>query len=204
RTTPRGAAAHMSTLKVIIASTRPGRIGEPIGHWVAAAAAAAEVFDRVEILDLAEIDLPLMNEPHHPRLRAYVHDHTKRWSRAIDEADAFLMVAPEYNFAITAPMKNALDYLSAEWAFKPVGMVSYGGASGGMRAAEMIKQVLVTLRMVPVSPALALHFAGKQVVDGEFIPTDANADTLSAMVTELSRVNRALAVLRQPAEVGAS
>ena len=194
----------MSTLKVIIASTRPGRIGEPIGHWVAAAAAAAEVFDRVEILDLAEIDLPLMNEPHHPRLRAYVHDHTKRWSQAIDEADAFLMVAPEYNFAITAPMKNALDYLSAEWAFKPVGLVTYGGASGGMRAAEMIKQVLVTLRMVPVSPALALHFAGKQVVDDEFIPTDANADTLSAMVTELSRVNRALAVLRQPAEVGAS
>ena len=120
----------MSTLKVIIASTRPGRLGEPIGTWVAAAAAEAGAFDRVEILDLAEIDLPLMNEPHHPRLRTYVHDHTKRWSQAVDEADAFLIVAPEYNYAITAPMKNALDYLSAEWAFKPVGLVTYGGASG--------------------------------------------------------------------------
>jgi NAD(P)H-dependent FMN reductase len=190
----------MSTLKVIIASTRPGRIGLPIGTWVARSVAEFGAFDRVEVLDLADIDLPLMNEPHHPRLRQYVHDHTKRWSAAVDEADAFLIVAPEYNFAMTAPLKNALDYLSAEWAFKPVGLVTYGGASGGMRAAEMIKVVLTTLRMVPVSPMLALHWAGKQVVDDEFVPTDANTDTLRAMAAELGRVGSALAGLRQPAE----
>lgn len=194
----------MSTLKVIIASTRPGRIGLPVGSWVARTAAETGAFDRVEVLDLAEIDLPLLNEPHHPRLRRYVHDHTKRWSSTIDEADAILIVAPEYNYAMTAPLKNALDYLSEEWAFKPVGLVTYGGPSGGMRAAEMIKQVLVALRMVPVAPALALHWAGKQVVDGEFVPTDADTATVTSMAAELARVGSALSVLRQPAEVSAS
>jgi NAD(P)H-dependent FMN reductase len=193
----------MSTLKIIIASTRPGRIGEPIGEWVAAAATASGEFDSVEILDLAQIDLPMMNEPHHPRLQQYVHDHTIAWSRVVDEADAFVIVAPEYNFAMTAPLKNALDYLSAEWEYKPVGLVTYGGASGGMRAAEMIKQVLVTLRMMPVAPGLALHFAGKQVVDGEFLPTESNEMTLTSTVEELARVNGALAVLRRPATVSA-
>lgn len=194
----------MSTLKVIIASTRPGRIGLPIGTWVASTAAEAGTFDRVDVLDLAEIGLPLLDEPHHPKLRRYVHEHTRRWSAQIDEADAFLIVAPEYNYAMTAPLKNALDYLVAEWAFKPVGLVTYGGASGGMRAAEMIKVVLTTLRMVPVAPALPLHWAGKQVVDGEFVPTDADTTTLIAMVTELGRVGSALEVLRRPAEVGAN
>jgi NAD(P)H-dependent FMN reductase len=186
----------MSTLKIIIASTRPGRVGEPIGSWVARAARAHGGFDAVEVLDLAEIDLPLLDEPNHPRLRRYTKPHTLAWSAAVDSADAFLIVAPEYNFAMTAPLKNALDYLHAEWAHKPVGLVTYGGASGGMRAAEMIKSVLVTLRMVPVSPALSLHKAGDRLVDGTFAPTRADVGTLTAMLDELVDYQEALAPLR--------
>lgn len=186
----------MSTLKIIIASTRPGRVGEPVGAWVARAAREHGGFDAVEVLDLAEIGLPMLDEPHHPRLRRYVHEHTRRWSAAIDSADAFIIVAPEYNFAMTAPLKNALDYLHGEWAHKPVGLVTYGGASGGMRAAEMIKTVLTALRMVPVAPGVALHMVATHVVNGEFVPTDANTGALTAMLDELVRYQAALAPLR--------
>src|SRR4051794_25412902 len=85
----------MATLKIIIASTRPGRVGLPIGNWVEQAAKAHGGFDRVEVLDLAEINLPFLDEPKHPRLREYVHPHTIAWSEAVDSADAFVIVSPE-------------------------------------------------------------------------------------------------------------
>jgi len=191
----------MSTLKIIVASTRPGRIGEPIGAWVTRVAREHAGFDAVEVLDLAEIDLPLMNEPNHPRLRRYVHPHTLAWSAAVDSADAFVIVAPEYNYAMNAALKNALDYLSAEWAHKPVGLVTYGGASGGMRAAEMIKSVLTVLSMVPVNPAVALHMARTQIVDGEFVPTDEDNQRLTAVLDQVVRYAAALAPLRENAGV---
>jgi NAD(P)H-dependent FMN reductase len=191
----------MSTLKIIIASTRPGRLGEPIGAWVTRVAREHGGFDTVEVLDLAEIDLPLMNEPNHPRLRRYVHPHTTAWSTAVDSADAFVIVAPEYNYAMNAPLKNALDYLHAEWAHKPVGLVTYGGASGGMRAAEMIKSVLTVLSMVPVNPAVALHMARTQIVDGEFVPTDQDNERLAAVLDQVVRYAAALAPLREGAAI---
>ena len=85
-----------------------------------------------------------MDEPKHPRLREYEHQHTKDWSARVEAADAFVFVHPEYNYGITAPLKNALDYLSQEWNYKPLGLVSYGGVSAGTRAAQMIKQVATT------------------------------------------------------------
>ncbi len=186
----------MSTLKIIIASNRPGRIGLPVGNWVAKAADAHGGFDQVEILDLAEIDLPFMNEPNHPRLRQYVHPHTVAWSRAVDSADAFVIVSPEYNFSMTAPLKNALDYLSAEWAYKPVGLVTYGGMSGGMRAAHNIRQVVSVLKMIPVPEAVALPMVFPQIVDGEFVPTDGNVAAAEIMLDEVVKVSSALAPLR--------
>lgn len=186
----------MSTLKIIIASTRPGRIGLPVGNWMAEVAEAHGGFDQVEILDLAEIDLPFMNEPNHPRLRQYVHPHTVAWSRAVDSADAFVIVSPEYNFSMTAPLKNALDYLSAEWAYKPVGLVTYGGMSGGMRAAHNIRQVVSVLKMIPVPEAVALPMVIAQIVDREFVPTDGNVAAAGVMLDEVVKVSIALAPLR--------
>lgn len=186
----------MSTLKIVIASTRPGRIGLPIGNWVAQAASNHGGFDHVEILDLAKINLPFLDEPNHPRLRQYVHPHTIAWSDAVDSADAFVFVSPEYNFAMTAPLKNALDYLSIEWAYKPVGLVTYGGMSGGMRAAHDIRQVVPVLRMIPVPEAVALPMVFSQIVDGEFVPTDGNVGAANAMFDELVKVESALAPLR--------
>ena len=186
----------MPTLKIIIASTRPGRLGLPIGNWVAQAAVSHGGFDTVEVLDLAEINLPFMNEPKHPRLRQYVHPHTIAWSEAVDSADAFVIVSPEYNYSFTAPLKNALDYLAAEWAYKPVGLVTYGGMSGGMRAAHGIRQVVSVLKMVPVPEAVALPMVFSQIVDGEFVPTAGNNDAASVMFDELVKVGAALEPLR--------
>ena len=186
----------MSTLKIVIASTRPGRIGLPIGNWVAQVAEDHGGFDRVEILDLAEIDLPFMNEPNHPRLRQYVHPKTIAWSEAVDSADAFIFVSPEYNFSMTAPLKNALDFLSAEWAYKPLGLVTYGGMSGGMRAAHDIRQVAPVLKMIPVPEAVALPMVFPQIVNGEFVPTDGNVGAANVMLDELVKVSAALAPLR--------
>lgn len=115
-------------LGVILASTRPGRVGLPVAQWVQARAALHGGFD-VQLLDLAEINLPFMDEPNHPRLGRYEHQHTKRWSATVDAMDAFAVVMPEYNYGFSAPLKNAIDFLHSEWHYKPVGLVSYGGVS---------------------------------------------------------------------------
>ena len=120
-------------LQVVIASTRPGRIGPVVGDWFVQQAKAHGAFD-VEVTDLAELNLPFHDEPNHPMTGHYEHEHTREWSRIVDAADAIVFVMPEYNYSFSAPLKNALDYLNREWAYKPVAFVSYGGISGGMRA----------------------------------------------------------------------
>jgi NAD(P)H-dependent FMN reductase len=187
----------MPNLHVIVASTRPGRVGLPVATWVARAAAEHGAFD-VDLIDLADYDLPLMDEPNHPRLRQYTHEHTKRWSATVDRADAFVIVHPEYNYSFNAAIKNAVDYLHQEWADKPVGFVSYGGISGGLRATQALKQVVTTLRMVPVVEAVPIPLVGQYLNDdGEFVPGEPIAAGAAPMFTELFRLHQALAPLRK-------
>src|SRR5690349_18605386 len=154
----------MPKLHVIIASTRPGRIGLPVAQWFTDRAVKHGGFE-VNMVDLAELNLPLMDEPNHPRLRRYEHQHTKDWSATADAADAFVIVMPEYNHGYTAPPKNALDYLNNEWAYKPVGLVSYGGGSGGLRAVQAIKPILASLKMMPLLEGLPIPFATRLLDD---------------------------------------
>jgi NAD(P)H-dependent FMN reductase len=182
-------------LLVIIASTRPGRVGRTIGDWFVAQAVSHGGFD-VEVADLAELDLPMFDEPHHPATGQYVHEHTKRWSAIVDSADAFVFVMPEYNFSFNAALKNAIDYLNREWQYKPVGFVSYGGVSGGLRAVQMIKQVITTLRMTPVVDAVVVPMVRTMLDDDGFHPTDLIAGSAKIMLDELVRVGRAMATMR--------
>src|SRR4051812_37372435 len=142
-------------LLVIVGSTRPGRVGRPIADWFLEQAREHQGFE-VELADLAEIDLPLYDEPVHPARGQYTHEHTKDWSAKVASADAFVIVMPEYNHSYNAALKNAIDYLNREWAYKPVGLVSYGGVSGGLRAVQAIKPVLQALRMTPVTDAVTV------------------------------------------------
>ncbi|MFE0491028.1 NADPH-dependent FMN reductase [Streptomyces griseoaurantiacus] len=190
----------MSKLEIIVASTRPGRVGPSVAHWIESEAAAHGGFDEVEVVDLAEVNLPFMNEPHHPRLGRYTHQHTRDWSAKVAEADAFVFVMPEYNYGYNAELKNAIDYLHGEWQYKPVGMVSYGGVSAGTRAAQMIKQVVTTLKMTPVFEAVSIPFVNQLLdEDRRLVPNDVMTGSAKAMLDELVRVTEALRPLRAPA-----
>lgn len=184
---------------LIVASTRPGRIGLPVAEWVAERVAHHGAFE-LDFADLADVDLPFMDEPHHPRRARYVHAHTKAWSARVDAADAFVIVTPEYNYGFTAPLKNAIDYLHREWKHKPVGIVSYGGLAAGTRGAQMLKQVLTTLSMVPLFEAVAIPFAAESVHDGTFDPGDAAGKSALTMLDQLSRTSAALRPLRESAQ----
>ncbi len=188
----------MPTLDVIVASTRPGRIGSAMADWFTARAKDHGGFE-VNLVDLAEVQLPFLDEPEHPSLRRYTHQHTKNWSATVEAADAFVFVMPEYNYGMTAPLKNALDYLYEEWAYKPVGFVSYGMASGGMNAVQMVKQVVTPLRMVPVADLVAVPLRERVDGDGVLHPTDVMESAAARMLDELARLTGALGSLRKPA-----
>ncbi|MGW4806344.1 NADPH-dependent FMN reductase [Kitasatospora sp. NPDC004272] len=189
----------MSKLEIIVASTRPGRVGPSVARWIDSEAVAHAGFTEVETVDLAEVGLPFMNEPHHPRLGRYVHQHTRDWSAKVAEADAFVFVMPEYNYGYNAELKNAIDYLHNEWQYKPVGMVSYGGVSAGTRAAQMIKQVVTTLKMTPVFEAVSIPFV-QQFLDDDrrLVPNEIMSSSARAMLDELVRLTGALRPLRAP------
>ena len=134
-----------------------------------------------------------MNEPHHPRLRDYQHQHTKDWSAKIDSADAFVFVMPEYNNGFNAPLKNAVDYLNHEWHYKAVGLVSYGGVAAGTRAAQMIKHVVTALKMTPLVEAVSIPFVQSHLnEDKQLKPNDAMVSSAKAMFDELAWVSEAL------------
>ncbi|WP_028059642.1 NADPH-dependent FMN reductase [Candidatus Solirubrobacter pratensis] len=191
----------MPKLIIVIASTRPGRVGLPVGEWFAERARAHGGFE-TEVVDLAQLRLPLMDEPNHPRLRRYTNEHTKAWSAQVGAADAFVLVTPEYNHGFTAPLKNALDYLHHEWQYKPVGFVSYGGIAAGTRAMQMLKPVLVALKMTPVVEAVNVPFVRQFIDDDEqFRPNEVLEQAADAMLDELERVESALRPLRTPVAV---
>jgi NAD(P)H-dependent FMN reductase len=187
-------------LQILIASTRPGRVGLPIARWFESRARAHGAFE-IDVADLLEIGLPLMDEPRHPRFRDYRHQHTLDWSARVAAADAFVFVMPEYNHGFTAPLKNALDYLSQEWAYKPVSFVSYGGVAGGTRAVQMLKPVLAGLRMTAIFESVAIPMVFSVMKDGELQATEPLESAATAMLTELERVERALRPLRTTAAV---
>jgi NAD(P)H-dependent FMN reductase len=182
----------MPTLQIIIASTRPGRVGLPVGRWFEAHARAHGGFE-VDLVDLAELDLPFMDEPNHPRLRKYTHQHTKAWSARVDAADAFVFVMPEYNYGFNAPLKNAIDFLHEEWIYKPVGFLSYGGVAAGTRAVQMIKQVVTALKMAALPEAVSIPFVAQFIDDeGELVPNELMLQSATVMLDELGRMEEAL------------
>jgi len=186
----------MPTLTIVVGSTRPGRSSLPISLWFAERARAHGGFD-VQVADLAELDLPLMNEPMHPLFQQYSHDHTKEWSTLVAGSDAFVFVSPEYNHSFGAPLKNAIDYLHVEWYYKPVGFVSYGGVAGGTRAVGALKPVVSALKMTPLTESVILSNHAQFInEDGEFQGNDGVNLAALGMLNELAKMEAALRPLR--------
>lgn len=175
---------------------RPGGNGPLVAGW---ASAELERRDDVQVTvaDLATLGLTLDGEPENAKLRnPYVREETETWSRLVSDADGFVFVFPEYNRSMPASLKNALDSLYWEWHYKPVGFVSYsGGAAGGVRSVEMIKQVTTSLKMFPADSAVNIGGIASLIEGGQFDPPNGAALALEAMfdeVVDLCRGTRAL------------
>lgn len=190
------ALAARPRLMLVIASTRPGRVGVPIADWIHERARAHGAFD-VVVEDLAEVGLPFLDEPDHPRWQRYVHEHTREWSTRVEAADAFAFVMPEYNHGFNAPLKNALDFLWCEWQHKPVGLVSYGGISAGLRAVVQLEPTLLALRLTPVAAAVSIPFADQFLENGRMRPNDVLQEAAWAMLDELVETDAHLRPLRE-------
>ena len=187
----------MYNLSIVIGSTRPSRKGIALAEWIIGLAREHGNFN-VKVLDLKEINLPFLDEQHHPRLKQYEHEHTKSWSREIESSDAFIFVSPEYNYGFAAPLKNAIDYLFSEWQYKPVGFVTYGGVSGGIRALQMIKQVVTALNMMPLVEAVNVPNFTKFIDrENKFNAGEDHVKTALALLASLENWSEAMQLLRE-------
>lgn len=183
-------------LHIIIASTRPGRVGPSVGRWFHDFAAEHGGFD-VRLVDLADFKLPIYNEEAHPLLRQYEYEHTRNWSASVDAADAFAFVTPEYNYNPTPALVNALNYLHKEWNYKPCGFVSYGGASGGIRAVQTAKLLVTTLKMMPMTEGVMVPMVNNHISDdGIFSSNELIDHSARTMLDELRRWADGLKAMR--------
>ncbi|HEY3158491.1 MAG TPA: NAD(P)H-dependent oxidoreductase [Vicinamibacterales bacterium] len=186
----------MPKLTVIVASVREGRGGEAVGRWFVERATQHGRFE-VQVADLKELNLPILDEPQHPRLKKYVHDSSKNWSALVDGADAFVFVTPEYNYTMPPALVNALDTLYHEWTYKPVGFVSYGGVSGGIRSVQTAKLMVTSFKMMPMVEAVNIPFYTQLMQDGVFRSNETHDKAVGPMLDELARWSEALKSLRQ-------
>lgn len=183
-------------LHIIICSTRPGRVGPYVSEWFHELAVQHGKFTAL-LVDLAEFNLPVYDEPEHPALQRYQHTHTKNWAASVDAADAYVFVTPEYNFGPPPALLNALNYVYKEWNYKPAGIVSYGGVSGGLRSALVEKLTLTTLKIMPMVEAVTIQHVSK-LIDQEknFTPQDHHVSSGQAMLDELHKWTLALKTMR--------
>lgn len=167
-----------------------------LARWLHGLADAQGVFE-VDVVELAELDLPFFDEPHHPRLRRYQHEHTKEWSRRVERASAVVFVTPEYNHSFPAGLKNAIDYLNVEWKGKPLGYLTYGGVSGGTRAMAALQAVVACVGMRPMQEAVNVPFVAHTVSEtGEVNANDTMTKAGKDMLAALARAAHEQRLLR--------
>jgi NAD(P)H-dependent FMN reductase len=183
---------------IVVGSVRPGRIGLPIAEWVKSRVEEVTDFE-VDFADLAEIALPFMDEPIHPVKQQYTKQHTIDWSARVAAADAFIFVTPEYNHSFSPALKNAIDFLNAEWWRKPYGVVSYGGLSGGSRGVAALEPVINPLGLIRTGAFVELAFASAQITDGAFVAGDKEIAISGHMLADLVALAEGLKPLRAKA-----
>jgi NAD(P)H-dependent FMN reductase len=182
-------------LNIIIGSTRPGRVGPFIAKWLKEAADKHGKF-AVELVDLADFELPLLDEAAHPARRQYANEPTKRWSASVASADAFLFITPEYDYFAPAALVNAIQVLLHEWIYKPAGVLSYGGVSGGLRSAQILRQLLSNVNVHAVPQTVPVHSFQQFLDNGVFRPPEQIEGGVNGMLDELHKWARALSSLR--------
>lgn len=182
------------TIGIIVGSTRPGRVGDQVARWVFENAAVADA--TFELIDLANFELPNLDESVPGGAGKYELDHTKAWAAALSKLDGFVFVTPEYNHGIPGALKNALDFIGPEWHNKAAGIVSYGSV-GGARAAEQLRLVLTELQVANVRQQVMINRILEFTPDGHFTPNNAlHLPELGKLVEQIGSWARALKPLR--------
>ncbi|HHX62426.1 MAG TPA: NAD(P)H-dependent oxidoreductase [Epulopiscium sp.] len=185
----------MTKIAIIIGSTRPGRNGEAVGKWVYEQSKNHRDAE-FELVDLAEYNLPLLDEPYPAMMQQYSKDHTKKWAEKIKSFDGYIIVTPEYNHSTSAALKNAIDYLNVEWADKAAGFVSYGSA-GGARAVEHLRQIFAELRVATVRDQVMFSLFTDFVDMSEFKPASLHNSEVDVLFNQVISWSNALKTIRK-------
>ncbi|MDA5147421.1 NAD(P)H-dependent oxidoreductase [Streptomyces sp. AD681] len=186
----------MTRIGIILGSTRPNRNGEPVARWALEVASKREDAE-FELVDLRDFPLPHLDEAMPPSFGQYQNEHTRRWAEKIGSFDGFIVVTPEYNHSTSGVLKNAIDYLFAEWNNKAIGFISYG-AHGGVRAVEHLRVMAGELMMADVRAQVVLPFATEFENYSTFKPGDYNLPVFDTMLDQVIAWSQALAPLRAP------
>ncbi|MEZ0108536.1 NAD(P)H-dependent FMN reductase [Catenulispora sp. EB89] len=186
----------MSDLRiaVILGSTRPGRRGEVVADWVMARAKARSGVE-YSLVDLLDYPLPHMDEPLPPSFGQYVGEHTKAWAETIGSYDGFIFITPEYNHSIPSVLKNAIDYVYAEWNDKAAGFVAYGTV-GGTRAVEQLRGILSAVKIAHVHQQLSFSVFTDFDEAGAFTPDPRNEQAMKTQFDQVESWARALKTVR--------
>jgi NAD(P)H-dependent FMN reductase len=187
----------MTRIAIIAGTTRPNRKSLEVARWVLERA-SQRTDAEFEIVDLADVDLPLLDEPMPAMAGRYSHDHTRQWAQTIARFDGFVFVCAEYNHSMPAVLKNALDYLYAEWNNKSAGFVTYG-TNGGIRAAEALRLVMGELQVADVRAGVALNVFTDFENFTTFTPAAIHDRSMNAMLDQVVAWAAALAPLRSAA-----
>lgn len=184
----------MLKLAIIIGSTRPGRVGEAVAQW-AYELAQKRSDAEFDLLDIEDFDLPLLDEPIPPSLGQYSKEHTKKWAAKVASFDGYVFVTPEYNHGISAALKNAIDFLFAEWNNKAAGFVGYGSA-GGARAVEHLRLVMAEVQVATVRNQVMLSLRDDFENYSVFKPREFHETSLGQVLDQVIAWSGALRPLR--------
>jgi NAD(P)H-dependent FMN reductase len=181
-------------IAIIVGSTRPGRKADTVARWVFDIAAQRGDAS-FEIVDIADFDLPLLDEALPPSMGRYAQPHTNAWAEKIAGFDAFVFVTPEYNHSTSGALKNAIDYLFREWNDKAAGFVGYG-STGGTRAVEHLRGIMGEIKVADVRAQVALSLFNDFEIFTTFKPQPSQDAAVEAMLNDLIRWGRALQAMR--------
>ncbi|GAA3422011.1 NADPH-dependent FMN reductase [Streptosporangium vulgare] len=184
----------MPKIAIIIGSTRPGRVGEAVARWVLGIAGQRDDAE-FELVDIADFKLPHLDEEVPPSAGHYSRPHTLAWAEKIGSFDGFVFVTPEYNHSTSGALKNAIDFLFAEWNDKAAGFVSYGSV-GGARAVEHLRLVMAELKVATVRAQVALSLATDFRNYSEFTPAGYHVAAVDTMLDQVVSWSNALAPVR--------
>jgi NAD(P)H-dependent FMN reductase len=185
----------MLKIAIIVGSTRPGRRAVPVAEWVLQNA-RKRTDASFEIVDIQDFDLPVLDEPMPPSMGQYSKAHTKAWAAKIASFDGFIFVTPEYNHSISGALKNAIDFIYAEWNNKAAGFVSYG-STGGARAVEHLRGIMGEVQVADVRAHVSLSLYTDFENFTTFKPAATHEAQLATLVDQLIAWSGALKTVRE-------